>query len=108
LDFSDVIDIQKEHSNEISNIYKFRGWSYNKINEFDKAIYDFSKAVEIDPKNADAWYWKGIIHVKLNEIDLAAHSYKKAIKYSNNDKDSCKFCAQKKLNALLDTKKLQQ
>jgi tetratricopeptide (TPR) repeat protein len=35
-----------------------RAFAYDKLNEYNKAIQDYTKALEIDPRNAYAYYNK--------------------------------------------------
>ena len=36
-----------------------RGNALDKIAKYDEAVESFNKALEIDPKSSDAWYYKG-------------------------------------------------
>jgi len=45
----------------------------------DKAIADESKAIEIDPKNATAYYNRGVAYDTLGQWDKAIADYSRAI-----------------------------
>lgn len=45
---------------------------------FDSAIYLLRKAIELDPKSADAWYVLGKSQAKLNQKTAALYSFYKA------------------------------
>jgi len=46
--------------------------------QFDWAIADFNKALEIDPKSADAYYNRGIAYYFKKEYDKSWKDIKKA------------------------------
>ncbi len=52
-----------------------------KMNEgnYDVAIMEFSKASEINPKNADAWYYMGEVYFLQKEDKKAMENYTKSI-----------------------------
>mgnify|MGYP006084976889 FL=1 len=56
-----------------------RGFAYDKISQFDKAIEDYSKAIEIDPNNAYTYYNKGISLDRKGDYDAAINCFSKAI-----------------------------
>lgn len=46
-----------------------RGFAYDKLGEFDLAINDYSKAIQIDPNNAYTYYNKGISLDRKGDYD---------------------------------------
>lgn len=46
---------------------------------FDLAITDFRKAIELDPKNADAWLWLGMALRKQNKNADARQAFSKSL-----------------------------
>ncbi|WP_413440601.1 tetratricopeptide repeat protein [Synechococcus sp. MIT S1220] len=52
------------------------------------AITDWTKAIEIDPKYADAYYNRGVVKHDLKDYRGAIADYTKAIKYYPNDLDA--------------------
>ena len=46
---------------------------------FELAVADFRKAIELDPKNADAWLWLGMGLRKLNKNSEAREAFTKSL-----------------------------
>tara|TARA_R110001606_G_scaffold74462_3_gene172557 strand:+ start:7706 stop:10648 length:2943 start_codon:yes stop_codon:yes gene_type:complete len=51
--------------------YNSRGNDYLDIREYDKAIADFTKAVELDPAHAYAWANRGITYAHMKNVAAA-------------------------------------
>lgn len=62
-----------------ANAYINRGDDYFKKEQYDLAIADYTKAIEIDPKDASAYTNRGNNYIKNGEYDLAIADYTKAI-----------------------------
>ncbi len=71
---------------------------------FDKAMKCYDKAIEIDPKDADAWNVKGGLLDHLNRFDEAITCYDKALKI--NPKYAWIWC--NKGHTLTDLKKFDE
>lgn len=54
---------------------------------YNDAINDYSKAVELDPKNAYAYYNRGISYDKKGEYNLAIKDFAKAIELDSSKPD---------------------
>ena len=52
-----------------------RGFAYDKIGDYDLAIKDYTRALEIDPKNAYAYYNRGISLDRKNDYDEAIKNF---------------------------------
>ena len=65
-------------------LHKDRGYFYGKVGEFELAIADLNRAIEIDPDNAQIYYEVGIIHEALGNDDQAIDAYTEAIEFSEN------------------------
>ena len=50
----------------------------------DLAINDFRKALELDPKNADAWLWLGIALRRLNQPEQGRKAIQKSLELNPN------------------------
>jgi tetratricopeptide (TPR) repeat protein len=48
------------------------------MGEYDRAILDFTKAIEVDPKYASAYYYRGHIYHYNGEYEKAWEDIKKA------------------------------
>jgi tetratricopeptide (TPR) repeat protein len=59
--------------------YFYRGGAYYHKAEYDAAIFYFSKAIEINPKDAKAYNNRGIAYYNKGEYDRAISDYTKAI-----------------------------
>ena len=54
------------------------------IGKTDKAIADYSKAIEIDPKYAEAYCNRGVAYGKIEQWDKAIADFNKAIEIDPN------------------------
>ena len=59
--------------------YNNRGVAYAKKGEYDKAITDYNKAIELNPEYARAYYNRGNAYAEKGEHDKATADYNKAI-----------------------------
>ena len=55
-----------------------RGVIFQDKGQYNMAISDFSKAIEINPKDAAAYYSRGITYFIINEYDKAWNDFKQA------------------------------
>ena len=55
-----------------------RGQLYDKLNQRDKAIADFSKAIELAPTATYIWYYRGSTHIKSGHFQEALADFTKA------------------------------
>ncbi len=65
--------------------YHNRGNGYGLKGEFDRAIADYTKAIELDPKYAHAYYGRGVAYGLKGEFDRAIADYTKAIEINPKD-----------------------
>lgn len=59
-----------------------KGIDYYNKGKYQKAIEFFNKAIGSEPKNPDAWYFKGNAYKMLEKSKLAQDSYEKALSIS--------------------------
>jgi tetratricopeptide (TPR) repeat protein len=57
--------------------YNNRGFLYAKLNYYEEAIKDYTKAIELDPTNSHAYHNRGISYDKMGMIDLAIADFSK-------------------------------
>jgi tetratricopeptide (TPR) repeat protein len=60
---------------------KFRnsGISHTRVREYELAIADYTKAIELDPTFADAFNRRGAVYVDTQKLDLAVADFTKSI-----------------------------
>jgi serine/threonine protein kinase/tetratricopeptide (TPR) repeat protein len=63
-----------------AHAYHCRGHAYFKLGQYDKAVADCSRAVELDPKHEHAWYNRGVAYASLGQYDRAADDYETFLK----------------------------
>jgi len=56
---------------EDDEVYWKRGNEYREKGQYDKAILDYNKAIEINPKYVDAYKERGIAYGRKGQYDLA-------------------------------------
>jgi tetratricopeptide (TPR) repeat protein len=57
-----------------------RGWSCKNLGDWDGAIAEFTHAIEIDKKNVEAYYQRGVVWWDCkNDSDQAISDFSKAI-----------------------------
>ena len=57
-----------------------RGLAKIKLNDFEHAIVDFDKVVELEPSNVDAFYNRGISNAALSHFATAILDYDQALR----------------------------
>ncbi len=62
-----------------ADAYNNRGFAYYLKQEYDRAITDYNKAIELDPKYAMAYNNRGIAYFLKKEPDKSIADYSKAI-----------------------------
>ncbi len=62
-----------------NKLYLDRANAYSAQKKYDLAVSDFSKVIELDPKNADAYNARGNAYLQSDKTDLAIQDINKAI-----------------------------
>lgn len=77
-------DLVGSFMNDISQAYLLTGeaWYLNKSS--DKALLSIAKSLEMNAKNAEAWYYQGLAFEALHDEIKAIKSYTEALKYAPN------------------------
>lgn len=60
--------------------YIFVGFNYYKERKFDRAVGEFNRAVKIDPKNSEAYFWRGRALMRVSRYDDATADFEMAVK----------------------------
>ncbi|WP_445475875.1 tetratricopeptide repeat protein [Methanococcoides methylutens] len=63
----------------VALVWTNTGIAYCDLSEYNKAVYCFKKALELDPLNSDIWYNKGIAHSYLGKYEESIESYTKVL-----------------------------
>ena len=66
------------------NAFYNRGCAKDDLENYKGAIADYTKVIELDPTDSDAFNGKGICLSKLNRLDEALVSFDTAIKHNPN------------------------
>lgn len=76
---TDEINSGLNTGRNLAVLYVNRGADYGAIGQYDNAIADFSKALELDPSNINAHDGRGAAYVLKGQYDLALADFKKVI-----------------------------
>lgn len=71
-----------------TNYYNNRGTAFSSKGDYDRAISDYTKAIELDPKNSDAYYNRGNTYVMKGNFDLAISDFTRAIELDPKNSDA--------------------
>ena len=74
--------------NKIQKIFLTLGRSFIYSNQFKKAVSQFTKVIEINPKNKDAFYQMGLVKEGCNDYHGAIADYTKVIEINPKNKDA--------------------
>ncbi len=74
-----IKDVIEQKIKRETAIHLFKGTSYANKGQFDQAISDYTNAIEINPKYAEAYYARGIVYYDQGEYDQAISDFTKAI-----------------------------
>jgi tetratricopeptide (TPR) repeat protein len=71
-------------TSEEKNVTEFnkQGFDYAKQGQYDQAISDFSKALEINPRNTEAYYNRGIAYYNQGRYDQAVSDFNMVLEIS--------------------------
>ena len=73
---------QKQDESKDADFYTKRGISYYQKGEYDQAILDFDKALQINPMNAEAYNNRGSVYGEKGRYDQAISDFCKALEIS--------------------------
>ena len=64
---------------ELAEQYLQRGNAYFNLKEYESAIEDYEKTIELNPENVAAYFNRGILYFEQGKYELAIKDYEKAI-----------------------------
>ena len=67
------------HSHKHAEAYFIRGLIKAKTENYEGAIKDFTKSIELRPNSAKAYYDRGLAHAMMDEIKQAMQDFSRAI-----------------------------
>ena len=73
IDISNYLPIYKYR---IAKAYELRGNSKMRLNSYRESILDFSKAIQMDPKNSYLYFWRGFAYEFIEEHQNAVKDLK--------------------------------
>jgi tetratricopeptide (TPR) repeat protein len=71
--------------------YFQRGLAYGEKAEYDHAIADFTRVIELDPKSADAYIGRGLAYGEKDDCDNAVADFTRAIELDPESADAYLF-----------------
>jgi tetratricopeptide (TPR) repeat protein len=74
-----AIESEAFGGSELSELYRLRGWERRQSNDLEGGMADYDKAIQVDPKNLNAYYHRGAAYVSENKLDAAIQDFDKAI-----------------------------
>ena len=77
----------KEHP-DMKELYEKRSWAYFVDHKYEKALADYTKALELDSKNTYYLFCRADCYEKLNQWDNAIKEYKKILEIDDKDADA--------------------
>lgn len=77
--FSCATTQQTQLKSSDAEVHNNRGFDYCQIGQYDQAISDFSKAIEINPRLAHAYNNRGWAYIKKWQYDQAISDFNKTI-----------------------------
>lgn len=72
-----TICINKNYN--LKRAYYVRGLGYHSERNFNEAITDYSKAIELNPQNGNAYINRGKCYRAIGNMEAARNDFKKAI-----------------------------
>ncbi len=66
------------NDNDLADVYKDRAWAYDELGEYEKAIVDYTKAIELAPIDGNTYYNRGVVYQHKGDRAKANADFKKA------------------------------
>lgn len=78
-----MVDPRKPKSPSAKRLVR-RGYDFYMKNRFQKAMDSLNQAIDKDPANPEAYYWRGRTLIKLDRHNLAVQNFQKAITHRSD------------------------
>ena len=85
-DYSEALQLFPQHEG-IQHVHEGRAWAALNMEKYDNAIADFTAALSIDAKMANAYYGRGLAWYRKGDIQRAMADAKEAVKLKSDNKD---------------------
>jgi TonB family protein len=82
---------------DMGTVFYNEGVNYLKSKEYDKALKDFEKAIELNPKDTDALYYCAVLQINAKDIEGACVHLNQLRELGKHEGDalSSKYCEQR-------------
>ncbi len=87
--FSKALASEELTREKLVEVYGFRGLAWKKKGDLDKAIADYSKALDLDPKPSTNYYNRGNAWQNKGDHDRAIADYTKVLEIDPQDAEAC-------------------
>ena len=78
---TEIITKGRETKDNLAAAYNNRGYAYGHKGDYDRAIADFSKALELNPKDAHLYHNRGAAYEDKGDHDRAIADYRRALQF---------------------------
>jgi len=85
-DFNGLIDGNSDV--ELYKVYLNRGVAYLNIQEYEQALSDMTKSIELEMNNASAHHSRGMLNYQLKDYRAAIEDFKQALLYNDNNPET--------------------
>lgn len=82
---SEALSLASVHYSDEPLIYLYRGDIASKMNQAGYALIDYSKAIELDPENAEIYYKRAGAYEEIRDYENARGDYEKLLEMSEYD-----------------------
>ena len=76
---------EKTSNPNTAELYYNRGFAYDELGQYQEAINDFDKAIQLDPNYITVYNNRGVVHGKLGEYEQAIQDFNKIIELNPGD-----------------------
>ena len=77
---SHAVTSGRYHGAQLSHLYVNRGRAYHAKHNYDYAVTDFSSAIALDSKNANAFFYRGLSHSTNGDFDRTMYDHVQALR----------------------------